>query len=531
MIHLLDEFVSAAADACPDKEALVSGGARLCYAELENSISEVANGLVHYGLNRRDRVAIYLPKTPENVLAMFGTARAGGVFVPVNPVLKTRQVEHILRDAGARFLVTTPDRLAMLEDHLQSCPDLSLIILTNDGPMDLPRQQPYNVLRWRDLFIGKFTARHRVIDLDIAAILYTSGSTGNPKGVVLSHRNMVAGAQSVAMYLESRRSDRLLAVLPFSFDVGFSQLSIAFCTVATVVTHEFFLPHDVVKCVENERISAITGVPPLWMQLADIEWPKNAGDSVSYFANTGGKMPRSLLERLRAIFPAAKPYLMYGLTEAFRSTYLPPEEVDDRPDSIGKAIPNAEILVVGENGKICSHGESGELVHRGALVSMGYWNDPEKTARRFKPAPGDERRGLHRELAVWSGDIVRMDDDGYLYFIGRSDGLIKTSGYRVSPTEVEEAAFASTLVAEAAAIGVDDERLGQRIVLVATPAKGHGRDSDAVLSFMKQSLPAFMTPAIIDWRISLPRTPNGKIDRKSIEGELLEARRTSTKEL
>jgi acyl-coenzyme A synthetase/AMP-(fatty) acid ligase len=211
---------------------------------------------------------------------------------------------------------------------------------------------------------------------------------------------------------------------------------------------------------------------------------------------------------------------MYGLTEAFRSTYLSPEEVDARPDSIGKAIPNAEILVLREDGSACNVREPGELVHRGALVSMGYWNDPERTAARFRPVPGGGKSGLHEEIAVWSGDMVEMDEDGFLYFIGRKDGMLKTSGYRVSPTEVEEMAFASGLVSEAAAIGVEDERLGHRIVLVATPGESCREDSAELLSYMKQNLPAFMLPSSVVGRAGLPRNPNGKIDRKMLEDEL-----------
>jgi acyl-CoA synthetase (AMP-forming)/AMP-acid ligase II len=256
------------------------------------------------------------------------------------------------------------------------------------------------------------------------------------------------------------------------------------------------------------------------MQIAELDWPDAVGERLRYFANTGGKMPRSLLDRLRRNFPNARPYLMYGLTEAFRSTYLPPEEIDRRPDSIGKAIPNAEILVLREDGTPCDPDEPGELVHRGALVSMGYWNDPERTAERFRPLPSRVADGVHQELAVWSGDLVRQDAEGFLYFIGRRDGMIKTSGYRVSPTEVEEMAFSSGLVSEAAALGVEDEKLGQRIVLVVTPATGGERPTDELMLFVKSKLPAYMVPSAIEWQESLPRNPNGKIDRKALEAEL-----------
>src|SRR6185312_7014610 len=268
------------------------------------------------------------------------------------------------------------------------------------------------------------------------AILYTSGSTGKPKGVMLSHRNMVAGAKSVASYLENGPQDVLLAALPLSFDAGFSQLTTAFHAGARVVLLNYLLPRDVLRALDAERVTGLTGVPPLWIQLSDLEWPAGIAQHLRYIANTGGRMPRETLEKLRARLPRTKPFLMYGLTEAFRSTFLPPEEVDRRPDSIGKAIPNAEILVLRDDGTPCEPDEPGELVHRGALVGMGYWNDAAKTAERYKVLPGREAGFVLPEIAVFSGDTVRRDRDGYLYFIGRRDEMIKTSGYRVSPTEI-----------------------------------------------------------------------------------------------
>ncbi len=305
----------------------------------------------------------------------------------------------------------------------------------------------------------------------MAAILYTSGSTGRPKGVVLSHRNMVAGAVSVAQYLENRPEDRILSALPLSFDAGFSQLTTAFHAGASVTLLNYLMPRDILNAVERDRITGLTAVPPLWIQLAQLTWPQAARDSLRYIANTGGRMPKATLDLLRAALPRTLPYLMYGLTESFRSTYLPPSEVDRRPDSIGKAIPNAEVMVVREDGTPCGPGEPGELVHRGALVSLGYWNDPEKTAERFKPAPGQPAGLTMPEMAVWSGDTVQRDEEGFLYFIGRRDEMIKTSGYRVSPTEVEEVVYATRLAGEVAALGIPHPVLGEAIVARRNPAR------------------------------------------------------------
>ncbi len=334
---------------------------------------------------------------------------------------------------------------------------------------------------------------------------------------------MVTGAKSVASYLENRADDTLLAVLPLSFDAGLSQLTTAFHANARVVLLNHLLPIDVIKALARERITGLTAVPPLYIQLSQLEWPASIQAYLRYFANTGGRMPLETLKALRAKVPAAKPFLMYGLTEAFRSTYLPPSEVDTRPDSIGKAIPNAEILVLREDGTPCAANEPGELVHRGALVGMGYWNDPEKTAERYKPLPGREAGLVLPELAVFSGDTVRRDEDGFLYFIGRRDEMIKTSGYRVSPTEIEEVLYATQLVGEVAAFGVPHPTLGQGVVVVATPSAAGSLDEATLLAVCRARLPAFMVPAKIDIRPGpLPRNPNGKIDRKTISGGFLD---------
>jgi acyl-CoA ligase (AMP-forming) (exosortase A-associated) len=363
------------------------------------------------------------------------------------------------------------------------------------------------------------TAPHRVIDTDIVSIFYTSGSTGKPKGVVLSHRNMVTGALSVAEYLRNVPEDRLLAVLPFSFDYGFSQLSTSMSVGASVVLMDYLFPKDVVTMVARERATGLAGVPPLWAQLADLEWPQEARDSLRYFTNSGGAMPVATLKKLRTALPRTLPYLMYGLTEAFRSTYLPPEEAERRPESMGKAIPNAEILVVRPSGEPCAPNEPGELVHRGSLVSLGYWNDPAKTAERFKPAPGTLSGLVLTEMAVWSGDTVRRDEEGFLYFVGRRDEMIKTSGYRVSPTEVEEVVFATGLVADAAAMGVPHPTLGQAIVVVVTPAAGVQTDANALLDACRRTLPLFMVPHHIAFSEALPRNPNGKYDRTKLAAQ------------
>ena len=289
-------------------------------------------------------------------------------------------------DSGAKVLVTTAARLADLVREVPEHLDSLVAVVTVDNPAAASLQHAV-VLDWAQLLAATPQAPPRTIDTDVAAFFYTSGSTGRPKGVVLSHRNMVAGARSVSGYLGNTPDDRLLAVLSFSFDYGFSQLTTAFAVGASVVLLEYVLPQEVLLTLEREQVTGLAAVPPVWIQLADLRWPESVRRTLRYITNSGGAMPRATLARLREALPQTRVFLMYGLTEAFRSTYLPPEELDRRPDSIGKAIPDAEILVLRPDGTRCDEDEPGELVHRGPLVSLGYWKDPERTAERFRPVP------------------------------------------------------------------------------------------------------------------------------------------------
>ncbi len=526
--HLLHDFIASAANRTPDAVALTLGDKHQTYADTQRAVAAFASGLMALGVQRGERVAVYLEKRFEMVTACFGTAAAGAAFVPLNPLLKPDQVAYIAQDCDVRVLVTSPDRLALLAPVLASCPSLRHVVLTATPPPPVKLPAHLSVTDMTTLAQAALQPGHRVIDTDLLAILYTSGSTGRPKGVVLSHRNMVAGAKSVASYLDNRASDTLLAALPLSFDAGFSQLTTAFHVGARVVLLNYLLPRDVLKALEREKVTCITAVPPLYIQLSALEWPVAVKEHLRYFANTGGRMPRETLMALRQRVPAAQPFLMYGLTEAFRSTYLPPEEVDRRPDSIGKAIPNAEILVLREDGSECAADEPGELVHRGALVGLGYWGDAEKTAERYKPLPAGvaaREPGLQLpEIAVFSGDTVRKDAEGFLYFIGRRDEMMKTSGYRVSPTEVEEILYATRLVGECVAFGVDHATLGQAIQIIATAPDGSATvATDALLAECRRRMPAYMVPQGVEGMAGpLPRNPNGKIDRKLLSTAWME---------
>ncbi|HYJ30475.1 MAG TPA: acyl-CoA ligase (AMP-forming), exosortase A system-associated [Allosphingosinicella sp.] len=493
--HPLDNLTRRGDPVAP---ALVTREGTLDFAGLEQAVAALAAALRAKGLEPGARLASWLPKGRTTALLPLACARAGLVHVPINPLLKRAQVAHILADSGAALLITGKARLGTLDEGDRDCPALledetaAMFECTDALP-------PSNA------------------DPDsLAALLYTSGSTGRPKGVMLTHANLWLGAISVAAYLHLVPEDRTLCVLPFSFDYGQNQLLSTWAAGGCAVPLEYLGPRDVIKAVERHDITTLAGVPPLWVQLIEAPWPPRAALALRRLTNSGGRLPASVVRRMRELFPAAELHLMYGLTEAFRSTSLDPAFTDIHPDSIGTAIPFAEILCVRADGTLTGPDEEGELVHCGPLVAKGYWQDEERTRLRFKPAPPASRYG---GSAVWSGDKVRQDAEGLLYFVGRDDAMIKTSGNRVSPTEVEEAAVASGIVAEAVALGYPDERLGEAIALIARPAATEREEE--LRFFLKRELPNFMQPSTIVWRDELPRSPNGKLDRERLKSELM----------
>jgi acyl-CoA ligase (AMP-forming) (exosortase A-associated) len=526
MTRLVHDLVLDAAARWPHQIAVRYQGHDLRYCELAEQALAVAHRLQALRLPRWGRVAIYAEKRPEVVATLLGVSIAAGAFVPVNPLLKPEQVAYILRDCDVHTLVTTQERLVQLAPVLVGCRALREIVVMAEEV----RQTQVGTAAcspWPNAAsVGTPAPRLPTVDADMAAILYTSGSTGQPKGVVLSHRNIVAGAESVSTYLEIVTEDRLLAVLPLSFDYGLNQVTSALHQGATVVLLNHLFPSDVVTAVRQERITGLAGVPPLWIQLAELPWPREVADSLRYITSSGGHMPEPTLRALQKRLPSTKAFLMYGLTEAFRSTYLPPEQLAARPNSIGRAIPNAEILVVRPDGSPCDDHEPGELVHRGVHVTMGYWNDPVRTRERYKPAPGQPPGLPLPELAVWSGDTVKRDAEGYLYFVGRCDDMIKTSGYRVSPHEVENVIAGIDGVVEVAAFGVAHPRRGQAVFAVVRAAAGVSPEQ--LLTICQQRLPSYMVPGHIEvQQEALPRNPNGKIDRARL-GREHEARIAAT---
>ncbi len=474
MDFLIHHMLHTSARRAPEKEALVHGIERLNYLQL---------------------------------------ARRGGVYVPINIELFPEQVAHIAKDCGMKALITTAAKLSTLKVLLAQIPSLEFVVLTGDQNQTVVSLPQYCFEELCEL-PGPPDWREQSISKDLAAILYTSGSTGKPKGVMLSHANVMAGSTIVSAYLGITSSDRILAVLPFSFDAGMNQLMTAFEKGGTLVLINFVFAREIVQMLLKERITGLAGVPTLWTLLAqpNSTLSKQPLPDLRYITNTGGAMPQAVLRVLRQTLSTTKIILMYGLTEAFRSTYLPPEELDRRPTSMGKAIPDTEILVLNEQSKLCQAGEVGELVHRGPTVSLGYWNRPEDTARALRSNPLLPPEMGDCEKVCYSGDLVKMDEEGFLYFVGRRDTMIKSSGFRISPTEIEEVLFQTGKVRGAAVIGLPDEVLGQSIKAFVVPRDGDALDVEALLATCAEKMPRYMVPKTLEVLSELPKTSSGKVD-------------------
>jgi acyl-CoA ligase (AMP-forming) (exosortase A-associated) len=524
---LLHHLVQSQAVKRPLATALVHQNDTINYQQLADQCQHLSAILLHLGIQASDHISIYLPKSNTTIATFFAISLCRAVFIPINPVLKTRQVQHILQDSQSQLLITNSARLAILQQDIEKLPSLQILLI--DKPTHKLHFNNRNIQLFYldDIFIPKVSTYTPLgIDTDTVAILYTSGSTGQAKGVMLSHRNLLAGAQSVCHYLKNTSEDRILVVLPLSFDYGLSQITSAFFIGASVVLMDYLFAKDIITLIEKQRITALAAVPSLWIKLASLKWPKQC--SLRYFCNSGGHLPSQVLEQLIASLPDARPYLMYGLTEAFRSTYVPPHAIAKHKNAIGIAIPNAEILVLREDGSECDIGEQGELVHRGALVAQGYWNAPEQTACSFRPY---HLAHSPNEIALWSGDIVQRDKDNYLYFIARKDNLIKTSGYRVSPEEIEYLILQSGFVTEVLVLGVPHSELGQAIIAVfstktiadiaAKDIENTLKDSnnDTVVQlthYCQQHLPNYMQPTDLFHTENLPYNQNNKVDRQNV---------------
>jgi acyl-CoA ligase (AMP-forming) (exosortase A-associated) len=475
-----------------DRTAVIQREQVTTYAELTARAAAIAAALVCLGIRPGDRVGIFLERGADAAAAFFGVLAAGAVAININERLRPRQVEYVLEHAGTRALLTDPELLTQQPRALATG---AAILMVGDLPQ-ADDTQP----------VARAPG-------DIAQIIYTSGSTGLPKGVTLTQANLWAGMRAVTQYLQIRPDDRLASFLPFSFDYGLNQVFCAAAAGAALVIDTSPLPSALAAALREQQVTVLAAVPPLWLQLLGVkEFEQSPLPSLRVMTNTGGRLPSEAVRRLRRAQPQADLFLMYGLTEAFRATYLPPAQADRRPDSIGKAIPGAEILVVDDNGRLCRPGEIGELVQAGPTVAAGYWNDPEATARVFRRDPRARTDAADGERVVYSGDLVRSDEEGFLYYVGRRDRMIKTLGFRVSPDEIVDVLYASGQIVEGVVATESSPLRGESIVAyVVLRADG---SLETLRAFCRNELPQYMQPARIEPKASLPRTSSGKHDVK-----------------
>ncbi|MBN2021977.1 MAG: acyl--CoA ligase [Pirellulales bacterium] len=507
----LESHLERTAQRSPERTAIVRGSRRLSFAELETDANRLAHALVELGVRRGDRVAIQLGNSVEAVLAVFAALKAGAVFAMVNPTTKPEKLAHLLDDCGARALFLPARNRAACEAMLGQRESLHAVIAVGknaDGTT-----------------MDSLLARHagsvtpppkRAIDLDLAAILYTSGSTGAPKGVMLTHANMNAAAESIIAYLENTPDDVILSALPMSFGYGLYQVLMAVRFGGTVVLEpSFAFPHAVLTRLVEERATGLPLVPTMVSILLQMDLSRYDFSALRYVTSAGAALPVEHIERLRGLLPRVRLYSMYGLTECARVTYLPPEELDRRPGSVGRGMPNQEWVIVDTNGRPVAPGDVGELVVRGSHVMRGYWGMPEATAAALRPGPlGDGRSVLH------TGDLFRADEEGFLYFIGRTDDVIKSRGEKVSPREVEEVIHRHDDVAEAAVLGVPDAILGQAIKAFVVLKANRQLSERELLRHCADHLEDFMVPQFVEFRPELPKTDNGKIQKRSLQGAL-----------
>jgi amino acid adenylation domain-containing protein len=496
---LVHHFLERSAERLPDKEALVCGARRLTYAGVEARANRLANALRSYGLKPGDRAAVWLESGVEAVVAIFAILKAGGVFLPLNPQLRGSKLAWILRDCGVRFLIA---RAESLPPELAGCPDLARVLTaTADFVDDLAAEFPST------------RPESGAAADDLCALIYTSGSTGTPRGVMLTHRNVVAASASIIEYLENREDDVVVDFLPLSFDYGLYNVLMPFRFGGRVVLERSFLyPYQLIGLLKKEGVTGLPIVPTIAAGLVKLRSLEGYDlPALRYVTSTGQALPPPHIERLREIFPGARIYSMYGLTECKRVSYLPPEELERRPASVGKAMPNTEAWLADDAGERIAHPEeAGELVVRGPHVMRGYWNLPEETAWALRPGLEPGERVLH------TGDLFRIDAEGFLYFVSRRDDLIKTGGERVSPKEIESVAHALEGVAEAAACGVPDELLGQAVHLAVTLREGAALTAADILAHCARHLEKSMIPRHVEIRGELPRTATGKIARREL---------------
>ena len=519
---IVNHFLENSAARLPDKVALVCGDQRLTYREINQSANQLASELVDMGIRRQDRVVIFLDNSVESVISLFGILKAGAIFIILNPTMKSKKLNYILNDSGAQVLITHTSKLRVINKAIIDVPGLKHIICCQREQKQKsllfkrPRSNLKRFVTWSSIFEHSkpFQTDNKVssIDADLATIIYTSGSTGEPKGVMSAHYNVVAAAQSIIQYLENVEQDIILNVLPLSFDYGLYQVLMAFLFGGTVVLEKSFTyPYEIIEHLAQERVTGLPIVPTIaaiLLRMKDLS--RFDFSSLRYITNAGDALPVAYIRKLQAFSPHVRIYSMYGLTECKRVSYLSPDQLDLRPDSVGMPMPNVEVVIVNEQGQEVGIGDVGELVVRGSNVMQGYWNKPEETSQTFRP-------GRYRsEALLFTGDLFQRDEEGFLYFVARKDDLIKVKGERVSPKEIENVLCDMDGVLESALIGVPDEIFGQAIKAFIVKNRKSKLTEKEVMKYCVRNLEPFMFPKYIEFRDSLPRSANGKIDKKKL---------------
>lgn len=508
---LVQDFLQNSAERLPDKAALICESKRLTYSAIDAMANRLANALINAGVRRGDRVAIYLHNSVEAVVGIFAALKAGAVFVVVNNTTKKDKLTYILNNCQAAALLIDARRVLLADELIRDVPSLQVCIFCgqNAAGMAAERQRCLAF----ETVQADYTAQRppRVnIDLDLACLIYTSGSTGDPKGVMSDHSNVVFAATSIITYLQNREDDIVINVLPLSFDYGLYQLMMVFKFGGTLVLERSFaFPAAMLKRIEEERVTGLPGVPTIYAVLLQHDLSPYDLSSLRYLSNTAAALPPNHIIELQEKFPDVTIFSMYGLTETKRTLYLPPDQLKLRPGSVGIAIPGTEVWIEDEQGSRLPPGQIGELVVRGRHVMRGYWNNPEATANRYRPG------AIPGERLCYTGDLFRMDDDGYMYFVGRKDDIIKSRGEKVAPKEIETVLYKLHGVTEAAVIGVPDPILGQAIKAFVVVPDNHLTEAE-VMAHCREHLEDYMMPKYIEFREELPKTSSGKIKKTDL---------------
>ena len=514
---LLNEFLEKSAALYPDKIALVCRNQRFTYVEINNAANSLSSTLIAEGFQSQDRAIVYLDNSVESVISLFGILKAGGIFVMVDPQVKARKLEYVLGDCKARALITDTEHLGNVSEAVSRSPNLEQIIVTDYEKASTineliagPKLLSYKTILEECSAVRTAPSR---IDIDLASLIYTSGSSGSPKGVMLTHHNMVSAATSITQYLENTSDDIVLDTLPLAFDYGLYQVLMAFMFGGTVILEKAFVyPQQVINIIVKEKVTGWPIVPTIAAILARLKnLDKHDFSSLRYITSTGQALPPTHIAYLREAFPRVKIFSMYGLTECKRVAYLPPEELEKRPGSVGKAMPNTEAYIVNENGEeITEAGKAGELVVRGSNVMKGYWNLPEETAKALRPGP------YPGEKVLYTGDLFNKDKEGYLYFLGRKDDIIKTAGHMVSPKEVENVLYEREDVVEAAVIGVEDEILGKTVKAFVHLTDASQATEEDIIKFCSERLEDCAVPKSVIFCGALPKTTTGKVQKRDL---------------